>query len=525
MITEQEVKPYTEEELNAILEKVYLMRDSYVLNVKKRILFTIQRTFSNAIIKSVLLNKGEIFVSEWTRQHGKTTGVGDTIDFLFEFYFPLCKQLNLIHNDFFNVGFFAPLKQQSQSSFKMLKDGLTAAQRKGFPLSFDIMNGNEIVIAHSTDPDYPKRQAYCFTASPTSHPESKTLSVIVYDEAQDMEDIMIEKAIEPMGASTNATQIYIGVGGYRRCKFWKLLQTLPPENKFICDVHQALKEREELYQLTKNPIYRNYKAHIEKKMRLEGITEDSDHYKTQYLLQWILERGQFITYRALMDLEKEYELYHEYTTPVYVGIDWGKIRDSTVVTVVGEGCQILDWYTFLGDDYNSQLEMIAHLLKEKYKSIKMIHCDATGNQDLGVDNFRALMRSKGIVTQVIGVKFTSQSKDSMFKNLWRLMSPTIINSTVIKPATFSFPKKYDIVKKKSVTQPVHQSVSRSSPTSTKKKSYSVHPISSYDVESITIRKTPYGADFNFDGPSCYFGLQLTDIQIKLLIALVREMEL
>jgi len=426
---------------------VYLLRDSYISTIKKRQLFPSQREFSNAIIRSVLFNRGDIILAMWTRQHGKTTGTVDTVDFLFEFYFPLCTQLGLSHYPFFNVGFFAPQQQQSRTAFTMLKESLLLAQHHTFPVSFDTFNGDTIIVKHTTDVEYPPRQAYCFTASPSSHPESKTLNLIIYDESQDLEDIQVEKAIEPMGASTNATQVFIGVGGYKRCKFWKLAQQLEPQYKFIIDVNKALEERELLYQQTHNLIYRNYKAHIDKKMRMEGVTEESDHYKTQYLLKWILERGQFITYEHLMSLEKDYEVCEEVTDMVYVGIDWGKIHDGTIVTYVNELARVQEWLEFLGDDYNSQIEDIALHTSKKYRKVGLIHCDSTGTQDMGVDNLRRRLREHGVSTQVIGVPFTAQSKDAMYKNLWRLMSPVVSGGQKLQEAAFAFPKKAPPAKK------------------------------------------------------------------------------
>ena len=286
----------TDEQLN----KIYSLRDKLIYTLNHRVYFPSQINISNKIIKSVFNNEGQVFAVEFTRQHGKTTIVTDTDRFLKLFYFSICNKLNLSHYDEFNTGFFAPQQQQAQTAFNMLKDGLLEAKNKGFDLEFNAFNGDTIII------EKPRRQAYCFTASPTSHPESKALHLIFYDEAQDLDDKQVEKAIEPMGAATNATQVFIGVGGYRRCKFQSLLETLPIENKFIIPVDIALQEREQLYSLTKNPIYRNYRFYIEKTLKLLGIDEESDHYKTQYLLQWILERGQFITYDNLMKLGKEY---------------------------------------------------------------------------------------------------------------------------------------------------------------------------------------------------------------------------
>ena len=441
---------------NEQLEKIYTIRDRFEYSIDKTIYFPSQRDFSNKILKSVFNNEGQVLVSEWTRQHGKTTVVARTMRFLTLFYFPLCNKLNLHHYPFFNIGLFAPLKEQSQTPFNMMKALLIDAKKKGFDLEFDEFNGNTINI-HT---QYPPIQIYCFTASPASHPESKTLNVIIYDESQDLDDKQIEKAIEPMGAATNATQIFIGVAGYRRCKFFNLIESLPLSNKLIIPVGVALKERQWLYQKTQNPIYLNYQFYIDKTIRLLGLDENSDHYKTQYLLQWILERGQFITYDNLMALEYEYTLFQEYTEPLYGGIDWGKMHDSTIFTIIDKNCNIIGWHEFLGDDYSSQIENIFQLCTTIYKGMKMINCDSTGTQDMGVDMLRAgLRKSKVNNIMVNGINFSTH-KDPMYKNLSRLMHNVTMGRDkdnkpiIIEQAAVKFPKNYpeQIKKEKFIRQ-------------------------------------------------------------------------
>jgi len=434
----QLTSPYLTDEQ---LQEIYFLRDRFIYTVYNRILFPSQRWFSNKVIKSVFNNEGQVIAVEFTRQHGKTICMTYTDNFLKLFYFSLCKKFNIPHDEEFNSGFFAPQQQQAETPFNMVKDGLIQAKQAGFDLHFEIFNGNTIRLEN------PKRQAYCFTASPTSHPESKTLHLIWYDESQDLDDRQVEKAIEPMGASTRATQVFAGVAGYQRCKFYELLSRLPPENKIIIPVQEALKEREQLYIETKNPIYLNYKFYIEKTLKLLGIDEQSDHYKTQYQLQWILERGQFITYDNLIKLGQEYPIYDEYTEPLFGGIDWGKISDPTVFTMINQKCVIVGWHEFLGDDYSSQIESIVWLCNNKYKGVKTINCDATGTQDMGVDMLRAILRKSTTNILVNGINFSTH-KDPMYKNLSRLMHDIIGGKdkdgkpVIIEKAAVTFPLNY-----------------------------------------------------------------------------------
>ena len=417
------------------LQKIFKARDVFVKHVQGWKLFKYQIPCSDKIIRAVFTNSGETIAGEWTRQSGKTTTIVVTVGFLLLFYFPLCKRLNITTTPQFNVGFFAPQMQQAQSSFNMLRDLLKRAKQNKYDLQFDTFNGDTINIKTEK---YPPCSVYCMTASPTSKQESKTLNLILFDESQDLVDKVIDKAITPMGASTNAPEVFIGVGGYKKCRFLHHIERLPEDCKFIIPYDEVLKEREQLYDKTGNDIYLNYHRHIEK--RLREIGEDSDEFKTQYRLLWILERGQFVSYEKLMSLEKEYELYDEYGKwdVLYAGIDWGKAHDSTILTIINQRCQVIAWYEWSGDDYANQVEEIKYLVERKYRGLKTIRCDSTGNQDMGVDILRRYLEP--INVEVIGVPFTSKSKDEMYKNLSRLMTDKIISGQVIQEAVFQFPK-------------------------------------------------------------------------------------
>jgi len=435
MITERQFK------------KIFKLRDIFVKETTGLDIFNYQRKFSDKIIQIVFENTGETVVTEWTRQSGKTTVVVWTVAFLLLYYNRLAQEFDIRTTPQFNVGFFAPQQQQAQSAFNMLRDFLKKCDSKGYDFILDTFNGNEIRMGSDR---YPPCTVYCMTASPTSNQESKTLNLIIMDEGQAVEDKVFDKAISPMGASTNAPEVWIGVGGYRKCRFLEHIEKLPLTNKFIFPYDLVLKERQELFDKTGDVIHLNYHKHIEKRKR--EIGEDSDEFKTQYMLQWILERGQFITYELLMALEADYIIDHEYKgiQPVYAGIDWGKASDSTVMTVINHLSEVVEWYEWNGDDYASQIEEISYLIQNKYTSMETVHCDSTGNQDMAVDMLKAKFR--GTRTKVVGVHFSSKSKDEMYKNLHRLMSNKYVGGHLIQEAVFKFPVKNSRHKEKFIKQ-------------------------------------------------------------------------
>ncbi len=433
---EVEFKTLTEEEL----EKVYKLRDIFIAkhNTQFKRLLPSQKRFSDRIIKSVLNNEGAHIVAEFSRQSGKTTVLALTINFLQIYYFSIMRELKLSYMGFFNTGIFAPQKEQSKTDFDKIKDFLDNIRDEGYGFELGEFNGNTIKV------NYGKfiSTTYCFSASPTSKTESKTLHLIVHEECQDLIDSKIDVTIAPMGASTNATNVFIGTAGYKRCRFLEKISLVPDDCKVIAPYTVALKEREDMFKITGNPAYLNYQKHINE--RLGTLGEDSDAFQTQYALKWILERGQFISYEELVALEAEYReslptaSYGSGMT-LYGGIDWGKASDSTVFTVVTDDGKIIYWKEFHGDDYSTQIRVIKEIIKAKFQeALKTIYCDSTGNQDMGVDVLRSELAVYGI--NVRGINFNPQSKDFMYKNLSALMKPIIVNEQIIRPAMLKIPK-------------------------------------------------------------------------------------
>jgi len=422
-------------------ELIFKWRDELAKEIIGYELYECQKKFSNKIIKATILSKGETFVAQWTRQFGKTTILAKiTIPFLLLSYFSIVEKFNIPHMDFFNIGFFAPQEQQVKTDFDIVKDTIALLINKGYKMDIGEYSGNTIRINRGK---YPSRMVYAFTASPTSHPESKTLNLIILEESQDLIDQQVNKAILPMGASTNANVVWIGVAGYKRCQFQKYKDELDSDHKVIVDYKDAIKEQEVKFAETGSYIYKNYAKYIDKQKR--EIGEDSDEFKTQYGMEWMLEKGQFITYEDLLMLEEDYEIQESYNDrqEFYAGIDWGKMHDSTILTVINANGKILGWHTWRGDNYNNQINDIVYLLRSKYKSVKKVWCDATANQDMAVDSLKAAIDDeRRCHTVVIGYKMTSQSKDYMWKNLNRLMRDKRMAGKVIERSLIRFPKEY-----------------------------------------------------------------------------------
>ncbi|MCK4261375.1 MAG: hypothetical protein KAX49_20565 [Halanaerobiales bacterium] len=434
--------------------KIFKLRDEIAKTYFNRDLYDYQKEFSNKIIKAVINDTGETICAEFSRQSGKTEALCITDIFLKKFYYLAKRDHGMFAPDFFNVGIFAPQQQQSQTDHERIREYLEKLKlAKVWNFKYAGNNVDRVTIV---SPKWPVQNTFCFTLSPTSHAESKTLHMIVFEESQDLIDFKIDKTAIPMGAQTNAVKIFIGTAGYQKCRFKEMLDRLPPSQKIIVDYKRALVDRKKKYEETKNPVHLNYEKHI-KHRKLE-IGEDSDEFRTQYALEWILARGQFITYDTLMNLETNYRLDMVQEGGVWhlkercelvctAGVDWGKVNDSTVLTIVDEQGRIIYWKEFSGDDYTVQIHVISELLMKYFRRCKVVNCDATGTQDMGVDQLRVKLQDKFLSIPVIGVKFSAQSKDQMYKNLSRLMLGLKVDGKFVEEPWIKYPIEWPTVAK------------------------------------------------------------------------------
>jgi hypothetical protein len=383
------------------LNKTFRALDAFGKNYFKRPFTDYQREIAREIIRTIFTKGGEEVFIEVSRQAGKTTAVVDSLAFVMTFahhFFPMP----------LSVGIFAPQKEQAKTDFDRLKENLRVLQEL-YRLQFEEANGTTLKLANCNT-------IYCFSLSPTSHLESKTLHLAIIEEAQKIDDEKAKNEVFPMLASTNGSKIFIGSGGYQLCDFYRGIEN--GKNVFRYDYKQVIADKEKLYRATKNPLHKKYKQFVEGEK--ERYREDSDYFQTQYALNWKIGRGMLTTKSELSKLAGDYELPIAYDKPVYAGWDVAKEEDESVLTVVGwdeelKKFKILQWFAMRGDDYTDQVEMVQRELS-KYKRVMKVCIDATGVGDPVVDNFK---RSTRLRTE--GVKFSLQSKDNLYKTLIKIL--------------------------------------------------------------------------------------------------------
>ena len=207
------------------LEKLLTGRDLFLKKYHGVEFYDYQKHFSDALIKAVVLNEGIEIAAIFSRQSGKTTTIVHTVEYLIYIY-------KMVLNRGIRIGIFAPQKEQAKTDFDRLKDAFEILRVAGKPISLKEANATTLKPETPLNENYKgavlsidqNNEIYAYPLSKTSHPESKTLDLIIIEEAQDVDDHRMINSVFPMGAATNATRVFIGTAGYNICYFYRKLQ-------------------------------------------------------------------------------------------------------------------------------------------------------------------------------------------------------------------------------------------------------------------------------------------------------------
>jgi len=383
-----------------------------------------QQKISTAIIQAVeKSSKGETLEIpiELPRQSGKTTAVVDTTEFL------LSSALRYLKKPL-RIGIFAPQTEQASTDFDRLKMQFVEIAKLGFTtktktegdLKFPERWNSKAIRIFSRSNKF-LGEVYIFPISKTSNPESKTLDLIIVEEAQDVDDEKMKNAIFPMGASTNAPRIYIGTSGRRICYFKRQIENNP--NKIKISLDEVFKQRRARADATGDDGHLLYESFVNHEVLEHG--KDSDYIKTQYFGVWIIGTGQFTVTEELDALIGKHGLILKTDLPSYAGLDVAKSPDRAVLTVIADHekdplkSKLCGWLSMLGENYEDQFELILDFLKQ-FTNLRGIAIDATGQGDFMPDKFE-----KHTSYNIERVKFTAERKDVLYKILMQVIKNKI----------------------------------------------------------------------------------------------------
>lgn len=424
------------------INEVLQLRDYFVETQLGIVFYDYQTEVSDAIIVALLERNGAEIPIEISRQAGKTEAVVCTIAFLMVF----SKKLSLRfwgYEAAFRFIIFSPQKEQAKTDFDRLKMYLQKLRMNGWGNIVDAKESNQTTLQISNG-----SYCYIFPLTPTSNPESKSADLIIYEEAHKIIDSEKKNKADPMGASTNAPEISIGVAWYQKNYFKNLIDREPKHPKFPAE--EVIKQRRKAYEKDGDTRHLLYEKKYLKKVQELGADDSS--LRTQYQLIWQLEGGMFMSAEDWEAMKKPYSFLgkdgkkHKLTPKLidvdlvnecFVGIDTAKHPDSTVVTVLRWNRET-NWRELIavlelhGTNYAEQFTIISGydtvLGKRTGKglfdafNVVAVAIDSTGQGSFMPDMFKVHTNYRDEESGLFEVKFSLQSKDVIYTTLMQTVT-------------------------------------------------------------------------------------------------------
>ena len=385
-----------------------------------------QRSMAYRMIESMILGDAEEITGLMARQSGKSEVVATTLAGCMILFPILAKTYPLMDRfkDGLLVGLFAPVDDQSELVFARIVTRLTSDRAVSIlsdPEIDERVDGRSKVIRLSNGSSC-RRQ----TANPRAKIEGSTYHVIVIDEAQEADEQVVRKSIHPMLAAYAGTMVKIGTPGFHKGDFYKAINLNKRRAKGRRLNHFEYDDR---VVCKYNPFYKKF---IDKeKLRLG---EDSEEFLMSYRLKWMLERGMLITEDDLDALaDKSMPLVKAWhRSPVVVGIDPARVKDSTVVTVCWVDWdfpdpagyrehRVLNWLEIHNTAWEEQYFEIMDFLEPYW--ISHVGVDAQGMGSAVADRMQRLLGSR---CEVMPYASDAKNQSDRWKHLIQLIQRQMI---------------------------------------------------------------------------------------------------
>lgn len=393
-------------------------------------LYGYQEEIAYAVIYAVITFSGDIKTVLLSRQSGKSEVMAficDTLTVLLPALGKIIPDLEQFSSGF-RIGLFAPQSDQVVTTYSRAMTRLNSANAEMVMADPDLDLGlTSSARLELSNGSFLTGQV----ASKQSKIESKTYDLVIVEEAQDVDDFIVTKSIEPMLSATAGTLLKVGTTGLVKNHFWYEIQRNRNQDRQVKDrrirnhfefaYKEIIAARREQYAIDGKRFHLNYEADVLRKRERWG--EESQAFKLAYALIWDLESGMLVSdkdFNALLNRKKGFAEPRD-TDYIVAGLDIGKSPASTVLTIAkvwkGEDIfekpykEILLWVDIGGADYESQHHTIMDYIVEY--NISTIFADYTGVGRAVVDR---LMYACGEYVNLEPYTFTAQSKSDMWYN-------------------------------------------------------------------------------------------------------------
>lgn len=391
-------------------------------------LYKYQYDIVYGVIYSVITFSGDVKTILLARQSGKTEAMAFIVDTLCVLLPALSKVIPELEQfkDGFRVGLFAPQSDQVVTTYSRSMTRINSANAEMVMSDKDLDVYPESTARLSlSNGSYLSGQV----ASKQSKIESKTYDLVILEEAQDVDDLIVSKSIEPMLTATSGTLVKVGTTGMVKNHFWydiirnRNLDRKQPDkrirNHCEFDYKSIIVDRRVQYEIDGRKYHLNYEADVNRKKERWG--ETSQAFKLAYALIWDIESGMLLTdaeFNNILNRKKgfAYPVEGDY---VVAGLDIGKSPAETVLTIAKVWYkeedfdipykEIVCWLCLGDTNYEIQHRVIMDYLVEY--NVSTLYADYTG---VGKPVIDRLMYACGEYVNIEPFPFTRQSKSDMF---------------------------------------------------------------------------------------------------------------
>jgi hypothetical protein len=391
---------------------------------------------------SLLVEPIDIYI-KISRQAGKTETITLLLRFLIIFY-------RLLVGDPLMAGIASPKGEQAKTDVDRIKKSI-GTMRDSWQVEDREFNANT-VRAYRLDQLF--AEVYRFSLAPTTTNESKTLNVLIVEEAHKADDQKRADQLDPMLASTNGVRWMIGVGARRMCDFKRGCDgDFPNSRSIVVDVDAVIADRRKKYEQTSDPKHLDYEKTFARLLKEKG--RDNPEIRVNFYLDDLIEEGNFVSRERLLSCGRGKDVVVP-AGKLFLGIDWGRVSDSTWAVVGNEQNDVVDMLKLPSVAYEEQIELLKAWLNEKrtekvvkdngaeetveftyLQRILGVCGDSTGQGDMPMETLED--RTRLPVDESSHVKFTLQSKNEMY-----LLFEEAIFRDVGDPLRFSYPADHPL---------------------------------------------------------------------------------
>lgn len=235
-----------------------------------------------ACLESLFVTKKDVAIAI-SCQAGKTETVTLLVRFLLNFH-------RLLTGTPLMCGIASPKGEQARTDVDRVKKSIVQLRNR-WQVEDREFNAAP-VRAYRHDVLY--GEIFKFSLAPTTSNESKTLNLLIVEEAHLADDVKRSNELDPMLVSVAGVTFFIGVGCTRLCDFYRAKNGLNPGCvPIVVPVDEVISDRRRKYEQTGDSRHLEYEKSFARELQKKG--RSNPELRRNYYLEDQVEAGNFIS--------------------------------------------------------------------------------------------------------------------------------------------------------------------------------------------------------------------------------------